>query len=348
MYEAMRRGNILQKQQRITIVDVARKAGVGTTTVSRVINGGKLVAPPVKERIEAVIRQLGYQPSQAARALAQERTRTIGLIVPRLTDSFFATIASVVQSVCRAQGYTLLISTSSDAEDHAVEELQVLERHRVEGLIIVPTPDQGQRTREYCQRLGRRVVSLDLRVDLPSVSSVQSNNRQASADATRHLIQHGRKRILFLSSDPRLETMRERRAGYKEALAEGGLKPLECEQIDSFEATEAAILKMRQSRGGFDGLLTANSTLGIHAFKVLENHAIAAPSEVGLITFGSFTLADTLRPSLTCVAQPTEELGRTAAEILFKQLRTSRGRTEHVQMLSQLLTRESCGCTTPR
>ena len=333
------------KIRRVTIHDVAREAGVGTTTVSRVINGGKLVAPAVRARIESVIRELGYQPSQAARSLAQERSNTVGLIVPRLTDPFFSTVASVAQTVCRAYAHTLLISTSLDLEHQTLEELQVFERHRVDGVILVPPPDQSTALKNYCRQMGKRVVALDLPVNLNSVSCVQTNNREATAGAVHHLVQHGRRRILFLDSDPHLQTMQERRKGYEQGIKDAKLKPLIREHIDSFESTEKAILGAFETRSGFDGLLTGNSTLGIYAFQVMQRHKILIPSRVSFITFDDFMLADTLRPSVTCIAQPLEELSRIVTELLFSQLQSPQSRPQRIQLPSKMLLRESCGCS---
>ena len=329
---------------RATIRDVAREAGVGTTTVSRVINGGKLVAPAVRMRVERVMLELEYQPSQAARSLAQERSRSIGLIVPRLVDPFFSTFATVAQSVCRANNHTLLISTSSDTEEQTLEELQTFERYRVDGLIIVPPAGQSLRIKEYCQRLSERVVAVDLPVSGSSISCVQTNNAEAMASAVRHLVGHRRKRILLLASDPGLHTMRERRRGYLESIASANLKPLIEEHIDSFASAEEAILRTFKTRASFDGLVAANNTLGIYAFQVMQKHGIAVPSSVGFICFDDFTLADTVRPSVTCVAQPIEALSRVATELLFRQLDQPQTPSQRIQLPSKMILRESCGC----
>lgn len=333
----------MSRIRRTTIHDVARASGVGTTTVSRVINGGKLVAPRVRVRVEEVIRELGYQPSHAARSLAQEHTQSIGLIVPRLTDPFFSLIASAVQRICRANRHTLLISTSLDVEEQALEELAVFEQQRVDGLIVVPPARQTTLFREYCRKFSDRIIAVDLPIG-SGFSSVQTDNAHAMAKATKHLIEHGRKRILFIGSDPELHTIRERQRGYAEAMARARLEPIVCEKLDSFEAVEGAILQAYKGKPGIDGIVAANSTLGIYAFQVLQKHRISIPSRVAFITFDDFALADTLRPSVTCVAQPIEQLGRVGAEMLFAQLVSPQSRSRNVQLPSELLIRESCGC----
>jgi LacI family transcriptional regulator len=332
------------KVQRSTIRDVAREAGVGTTTVSRIINGGKLVSPEVRLRVERVIRQLGYEPSQAARALAQERSRSIGLIVPRITDPFFANIASAAHNVCRRNGHILLISASLDLEQQALDELKVFEQKRVDGLIIAPPPCTTSRLADYCGQLSKRVVSIDLPIVGQGISSILTDNAKASAGATQHLIEHGKRRILFLGADSAIYTTRERLRGYREAISSAGLHEVVTLNVSSFESAQKAIIGCYSGPHSIDGLITSNSMVGIYAFQVLQKHKISVPSRIAFITWGDFLLADTLRPSVTAIAQPTSELGRIATELLFSQLKESKPRTQHMEIPSQIIFRGSCGC----
>ena len=334
----------MKQIRRATIDDVARKAGVGTTTVSRVINGGKLVAPEVRERIEKIIHQLHYRPSQAARSMARARSHSIGLIVPRITDPFFASIASVAQGICRKNNHTLLISASLDLEEQVMAELKVFEQERVDGLIIVPPPNRTSIFRNYCKQLGHRVVSVDLPIEGCNISSVLTNNAEATAKATRHLIEHGRKRILFLGTDARLNTIAERKRGYSEAIAKAGLREMTVLNANSYEYVEQAIIDASSGTRPIDGLITANSAVGIYAFQAMQKHKISVPSKIALITWGNFPLADALQPSVTAISQPITELGRLATELLFSQLQAKKPRSRSLQVPSEIILRESCGC----
>jgi LacI family transcriptional regulator len=335
---------MVKKQGRPTIRDVAREAGVGTTTVSRVINGGNLVAPTIRKRVEAVIRELHFQPSHAARSLKQDRSRSIGLIVPRLTDPFFSSIASVAQSVCRANQHILMISTSLDQEEQAVEEIKGFEQQRVDGLILVPPMTQSAEFLSYCRQASERMVAVDLPVRGVSIPSVQTDNVAAMAKAANHLVEHKRKRILFLASDPELHTMKERRKGYSDAMEAAKLPVLVRENIHTVEDAVNAIRSAYSADGSIDGLLTANGQLGVLAFQALEKLGIDVPSQVAFITFDDFALADLLRPSLTCVAQPVHEMGKVATELLFSLMETPGQKTRHIRLPSTLVLRNSCGC----
>jgi LacI family transcriptional regulator len=127
-----------------TLTDVARAAGVGTTTVSRVINGGERVNHETLARVQAVIEELGYQPSQAARILRGERTKTIGLIVPSIADSFFSTVTEVTQQIARAHDSLVIVTVSNNDPSVELENLNVLIRHRTDGLLLAPAHSENR------------------------------------------------------------------------------------------------------------------------------------------------------------------------------------------------------------
>ncbi len=335
----------MRDNTRSTIRDVARVAGVGTTTVSRVINGGQLVAPDVRRRVEEVIQQLRYQPNLAARSLKNERTRTIGLIIPRITDPFYATIASIAQEICRAREHILILSTSLDMEDQEIEELRIFEQHRVDGLLIVPPKKQSIAFQDYCQQLRMPAVAIDLPSEQGSLSSVLTDNCEAMAGAARHLIEHGRKRILCLVSDPVLYTMRERIRGYTEAVSAASLKPFIHTDIHTFDQAEAVLLKALTGRQPADAVLCANSAIVIFVYEALQKHGIPLPGQIALIGFDDFHLAGTLRPAIANIAQPAEAIGRAATNLLFDLMEDRSRPPIHLRLPSHLVRRESCGCS---
>lgn len=334
----------MNDSSRSTIRDVARVADVGTTTVSRVINGGHLVAPDVKLRVEAAIKLLRYQPNLAARSLKNERTRTVGLIVPRITDPFYATVASVAQDISRARKHILILSTSLDMEEQELEELRIFEQHRVDGLLIVPPKRQSDAFREYCNQLRTPAVAIDLPVEQENLSTVLTDNREAMADATRHLIEHGRRRILCLVSDPVLFTMRERLSGYTDAVTAAGLPSILHADIHTFDEAERVLLAALNSPEPIDAVLCANSAIVIFVYEALQKHGITLPAQLALIGFDDFHLAGTLRPAIANIAQPAEEIARLATNLLFSLMEDRDQPAQHLRVPSRLIARTSCGC----
>lgn len=207
-----------KKSAHATLSEVARRAGVGTTTVSRVINGGHRVSPETLARVRRVIETLGYMPNQAARILKGDRTRTIGLVIPSIADSFFSSCAEAVQAVARANDSLLIVTTTQNDPHTEIENLNVLTRHRVDGLIIAPANSQSQALRDLLKRIGIPVVAIDRPVANSSIVSVVADNCRGAIVATQHLIDHGYKRIVCLTGEGTLYTIRERVRGYRKTV----------------------------------------------------------------------------------------------------------------------------------
>nr|WP_255424336.1 LacI family DNA-binding transcriptional regulator [Acidipila sp. EB88] len=187
-----------KSNNRPTLHDVARIAGVGTTTVSRVINGGDRVAPEMLTHVRKVMKELGYQPNQAARALKSARSNTIGLIIPSITDPFFASFASIAEQMAREQEYAIILLTSQDHAERGAIDLKILERHRIDGLLIVPPRTGSRALLDQLTQLAVPLVAFDRPLIGRNCSRILCDNLQAAMMATKHLVAHGRKRILVL------------------------------------------------------------------------------------------------------------------------------------------------------
>jgi LacI family transcriptional regulator len=288
--------------------------------------------------------ELGYQPSQAARSLKNQRTRTIGLIVPTIVDEFFSNIATVVQDVCRKNNYLLILSTSLDAEEKELEELELFEQFRLDGLLIVPPKSQSEAFRRFWAQLRIPAVTMDLPANDKLISSILIDNRRAMANATRHLLAHKRRRIALLVSDPVLYTMQQRILGYKDALRQSELEPLIHSNIYQVKDVETALFSPN-GRIAVDGVLAANSKMTMLAFEALQKHGIRIPATTALIGFDDFALAPVLRPSISNVRQPAQEIGRAAIELLFDLMSGTKAAPVHCRIASELVSRASCGCS---
>jgi LacI family transcriptional regulator len=340
-----------------TLTDVARRAGVGTTTVSRVINGGKRVSPKTLAKVLRIIDQLGYTPNQAARILKGERTRTIGLVIPSIADSFFASCAEAAQLIARAQDSLLVVATTGNDPLIEMENINVLMRHRADGLLIVPANSQSDHLAAFLARTPIPVVCIDRPVAKSSASSVGIDNFKGARLATEHLIEHGYRRILCLGGETTLYTIRERLRGYRHAMNAAGLPAIEDMSIRDYKSVEHSIESHMSGSEPPEAIFTIKNSVTIYAFETLQKLHIAIPRSVAMLGFDDFELASTLRPSISVIQQPVEDIGRTAAELLFEQMHAA-GRGKHtgaarkpsqVKLEPLLVRRESCGCnlTTP-
>jgi LacI family transcriptional regulator len=336
------------RKNRPTLHDVANAAGVGTTTVSRVINGGHYVGPEMLARIQRVMAELGYQPNVAARSLKSERSRTIGLIIPSITDPFFAQFAGVAEVHVRREDYVLILLTSQDKAQLELEDLQIFERHRVDGLLFVPPRSGSKAVVQDLRRLSVPIVAFDRPISSRDFSSVVSDNFVAAKSAVRHLLDHGRKRILCLGGDPNLYTIRERVKGATSALTAAGLGAVVEMGASDYPSAEAAIMKHVSAKGKIDAIFGLYNQSTILAYEVMQNHNIEVPARVSLIGFDDFSLAATLRPSITVVKQSIEELARTATQLLLQHIAGETSSPQQIEIASSLVIRQSCGCSPTR
>ncbi len=318
-------------------------------TASRALNGGTHVSPATHKRVQAAIRLLGYLPNHAARVLKGGRTKTIGLLVPSIADSFFASCAEAAGTVARQHDTLLIVAVSHNDPDTEMSSLQVLMRHRPDGLLLVPSSAESRTLASFVRGSGVPIVAFDRPIAHASAVVLTDNYLSAQA-GTAHLIEHGYKRILCLGGEPGLYTIRERLGGYRAAISEAGLQPLEDMRFQEGEAAEA-VRRHLSGPGAPDAVFTLKNSATIATFQALQKLKIAVPKHLALLGFDDFALAGTLRPALSVVQQPIEEVGRKAAELLFAQLErahtgasASRGSLKPLVLPSRLLLRSSCGC----
>lgn len=332
-----------------TLSDVARLAGVGVGTVSRVVNGGMNVSPKTLKKVESVIQQLEYKPNHAARILKGGRTKTVGLLVPSIADSFFARCAETAEKVARLHDSLLIVAVTNNDRDAEMNSLNVLMRHRPDGLLIVPSDFADEEFARFIRSSAIPVVTLDRPLFGSGCASVITDNFEAARKATIHLIKHGYRRILCFGREPELYTIKERLRGYRYAMEEAGLSPLIDtslnEDIALASRTLAAHFKSSQAP---EAIFTLKNSSTVTTFQILQQLKVAIPSCVALLGFDDFELAGTLRPSISVIQQPIEEVGKKAAEILFAQLEDihftkSSDAPEPVVLENRLVIRKSCG-----
>ncbi len=341
-----------KKTKAPTLSEVARKAGVGTTTVSRVINGGNRVDPKTLARVRKAIEALGYMPNQAARILKGHRTKTIGLIIPSIADPFFASCAEVAHVIARAHDSLLIVTTTHNEPEAEIESVKVLMQHQTDGLIIAPAISDNGALRNLLVRAAVPVVALDRPLLDSSIPFVVADNFAGTNLATQHLIGHGYRRIACLTGENSLYTIRERISGYRQAIEAAGLPMMLNASITDYLSLEQAIRTMLASAKPPEAIFTLKNSITISAFEILQKLGVEIPESIALLGYDDFELADTVRPSITVVRQPIEEIGRMAAEMLFAELERTghRGRAvEHsrpreVQLGTRLVRRNSCGC----
>lgn len=336
------------RRKHATLNEVAKKAGVGTTTVSRVINGGQSVDPKTLARVQRAIEQLGYMPNQAARILKGDRTRTIGFVIPSIADPFFSSCAEAAQAIARENDSLLIVLTTQNDTRVELDAVNVLMRHRVDGFIIAPSDSGSPQLQTLVRRLPVPVVAMDRPLGDTSIPSVVADNAAGAQLATRHLVEHGYRRILCLTGESGLYTIQQRIRGYRDAMAEAGLEAVVDTSIRDHQSTEQVFERLFRDGQPPEAIFTLKNSVTIDTFETLQKHNIDIPGTVALLGYDDFQLAETVRPSISVVQQPIDEMGQRAAQILFRRMLegpdSASSNHSGALLTTRLVRRASCGC----
>ncbi len=329
------------KRARPTMVDVARKAGVSLKTVSRVVNEEPAVHPETLRAVQAAIAALGFRRNDSASALRRgTSTQSLGLLLENVSDPFYSVLTGAVEEV--ALRHDFLVFTGSSDEDAARERRLALAfcARRVDGLIVVPTPDDhGYLAPEV--RAGIHVVFADRPGAGLTADVVLVDNAGGTRAAVEHLAAHGHKRIAYIGDDQRIYTATERLRGYREAMRRLGL-PLDEALISTRTPTEdsirAALARFAAQRRPPTAVLTGNNRTTVLVLRFFAASPAARPALVG---FDDFELAEALVPAVTVIAQDPAALGARSAELLFSRLAGDRRPPQRVVLPVRLVARGS-------
>lgn len=323
--------------------DVAKLAGVSIMTVSRVLNGTVKVSEDAHARVLKAVATLNYLPNEVARSLRISSTRQIGVIVPNLHDPFFAVCANAISVIAKQHGYSTVITTSD--EDPILEhtEAQRMLRRHIDGLIVLPTSQRSKlRAPDF---LEMPIVTLDRPIPGGGFDCVLVQNKSGAEMATRHLIEHRHRYIACIGLSPQLWTMKERMAGYCNAMNAAGLKPDICSIGESLDDMLQTIQTLNARPTPPTALFCINNLTTRNALHSLSALNINIPHDIALVGFDDFDMADIIRPSVTVVRQPVDVLGRTAAELLFARLSSDlhMKKAKCLVLPLELVIRDSCG-----
>jgi LacI family transcriptional regulator, fructose operon transcriptional repressor len=328
----------------VSIKDVAEAAGVSTATVSRVLSNGLHVRPEVRERVMATVERLGYRPNLVARSLRSQQSSTIGLIVSDISNPFFTAISRAVEDTGYEQGFSVLLCNTDENPEKEAIYLNLMRDTAVAGAIMSPT---RQTIANFADsNLPFPIVVVDRSISNGDIDAVLLDNVDAAYRLITHLIEQGYRRIAALCSE--MSTGLERQIGYERALRAHGLAP-KTEYMKyvppKVEAGYVAALKMLDLAEPPDALFTVNSLLAEGALQAIRERNLTIPDDIALVTFDETSWASLVQPAITLIAQPTYEIGKTAAELLLQRIADPSRPTRQVILKGQLLVR---GSSAPR
>jgi len=314
----------------ITLKDIADKVGVHPSTVSRILRGtGDLnITAETRDRVKSVAQELDYQPNELARAFRLKKTHTIGLIIPDISNSFFAGVARSIEIESYQAGYNLLVCNTDEDAEREIQFSKNLINRGVDGLIIAPS----QNAKEFIVDLKQKkipFVLIDRNFENIDSNAIISNNRESAYNAIKYLANLGHKRIGFISGLPNLSTIKNRLDGYKNAVGDFGLdsgSELIVGDSFTFESGYQSVIEILSLTKPPTALLISGNILTIGAIKAILKKNLSIPDDISVIGYTDSKSAPYLVSPLATVSHPLEEFGKQAFKLLLKNIKKPKSR----------------------
>jgi LacI family transcriptional regulator len=329
---------------RVTIREIAERAGVSIATVSRVLNGRDDVSAETRELVGRVIREHGYTANRNARGLSAGRTGLVGVLVPLVYPVYFSAILSGIAEALDEQDMRVLLSPTRHEHDREVSLLDRLVHGLTDGALVV-LPEESSEELELLLDQGYHFVVIDPLLPLDDrIPSVSAAHASGADQAMQHLLALGHRRIAAITGPRGWVATEDRRRGYHAALAAAGILPepeLEAEADFEISGGSAAAVALLDGPDPPTAIFAFNDNLAIGALQAARARGLRVPEDLSVIGFDDVEHATIVTPALTTVRQPLAEMGRTAVSLLMRLLERQRFETLHVELGTRLVVRES-------
>lgn len=326
-----------------TVQDVASLAAVSTASVSRVLTGTPGVSDGVRSRVLAAVEQLGYRPNAIARSLRTTGTQTIGLVVSDLLNPFFAELARGAEDMARRRGYNVIMGNADENPEQQDHYIRILLERQVDGLIVVPTEETSSLLMEAAER-NSPVILADRPAANVRAPIVRAESTTAITALIRHLVALGHTRIAMIAGPETAGTSRERLATGRQALSECGLNlPDEYVTRGDFrrETGRRGVAELLGLRTPPQVIFAANGQMGEGALHEIRKRRLRVPEDIAICVFDDLPWFSLLDPGITAIAQPAQDIGAIAVDMLLRQLAGENVSDETLDC--ELIIRGSCG-----
>ena len=309
-------------RDRITSIDVAQRAGVSQSAVSRVFTPGASASSQTADKVRKAAAELGYRPNSLARAMVSGKTGIIGLVVAYFSNQFYPEALEKLSSQLQSQGYHVLVFMASQAEGNIENVVQEILDYQVDGIIAASVALSSQFSQQ-CQEIGVPLVLFNRSQDDPSLSAVTSNNFAGGQKAAAFLIAGGHQKIAYIAGWEGASTQRDREAGFMAGLAEAGMS-IFARGVGDFDSRIArqATLDMCQSGDRPDAIFVANDHMALTVMDTLRHElGLKIPDDISIVGYDDVPAAAWPSYDLTTVHQPADEMVNRSIEILLSQIR---------------------------
>lgn len=330
----------------VTMEFIARVANVSKATVSRVINNNpEGVSRETRERVQKVIEHYAYRPNLMARSIVTSRTKTLGLIIPDITNPFFPAVVKSIEDCAFEAGYTIILCNTDSSPEKEERSISTLIANRVDGVILATTTSEKHPMHERFAKYDIPCVLIDRSIKgLTCGAGVFIDNAYAMYLAAERLIRSGNREIALAQGPAFLSTSEERLEGYRAALLHYGLayRPELVVAGDySIESGHAAVRELLSRHTPFTAVLTGSDVIAFGVIKALREAGLRVPQDIEVIGFDNIPGSEMIDPPLTTVVQPISELGLQAAQALLSLLSGETLENTCIRLEPSLLLRKS-------
>ena len=304
-----------------TMKDIARRTGLGLATISSYFNGGN-VREKNRIKIEEAIEELHYEVNEVARGLKTNATRTIGVVIPELNNTFCAEIITGMEDVLRSHGYATIVCDCRTDKKLEREAVEFLTRRRVDGIINMPVDEEGNHLKRF-QKTGKPIVLIDRKIQGINCDSVLVDNKKAAEDAVRYFIERGHRNIGIIGGPEEVFTAQERMAGYYKALESAGIPVSESliwHGDYTIQGGVRGLEELVQNNPEMTAVFVTNYEMTMGAMIGVNELGIRIPEQLSMIGFDNLQFARACNPKLTIVAQPTDGIAKEVAQVMLNHL----------------------------
>lgn len=329
-----------------TMKDVARLAGVSTSTVSHVINKNRFVSESIADKVNAAVEQLNYAPSALARSLKLNQTRTIGMLLTASSNPFYSEVVRGVERSCYERGYSLILCNTDGDAERMNRSLETLLQKRVDGLLIMCTENHRPSKDAISRYPSLPIVMMDWSPFEGSIDVIQDNALLGGEMATDYLIRHGYSRIACITGPLDKTTAQERLNGYRQAMKKAGLEILPGYEVSSdfeFGGGLVAMEQLLMLPEPPHAVFASNDAMAVGVYQALYQRGLRVPDDVAVVGYDDIQLAQYLMPPLTTIHQPKDSLGELAVDALLHRLQEPESEPQVLVLTPELVVRQSVG-----
>jgi LacI family transcriptional regulator len=333
--------------KRSTLKEVAQLSGVSTATVSNALNETKYVSNEVRDKINAAIKELNYQPNIVAKSLRLQESRIIGVLISDVANPFFSIVVRGIEEELAKSNYSILLCNTESSLEKERKYLEVMIGKRVDGLIVSSAGNTGDYFRSL-DKTGVPIVFLNRCPEFMNSDVIMTNNIQGAYSATEHLIRHGYGKIAIITGPFSISTGKDRLIGYKRALEDYGIVEsghLVKEGLFNIESGYDKMKELMEQETKPDAVFISNNSMTLGAYKYLKETGIRIPDQVAVLGYDDPDWAEIVEPPITTVRQPAYQLGVQAANLMVGRINEKQVKREIMYMDTALIIRRSCGCT---